>query len=313
LELNDIFRNGSVVSLSASIWRARTKIVPQDLEIPDSAEVRRVLALGSHRLAPMEAFKDIHLAEREARLLLEANSLSFRMIPGARYVPDDRLPQVITDLKGKRDAFDDAVSAFCANYEEMRSSQEACIKAALREVLEDDAKVEKVWSRIESVYPSARELIGKFSLGWSIYTLQSVNPKLAQAIGEETAPVRSILQGIVEWLRGDVQEKLGAVMELVTRGGKYTAKTTNAAIAVLDRVDALNIIGDSTLKAQTERIRQLLKTMNDEVSQEQKERFVTGLSDVQKILSEDMETAIKEAEANLTGFGQRKFAMEDAA
>jgi hypothetical protein len=308
MELNDLFRSGSVIQISVSIWPARTKIHPQDLDIPDSAQVREVLALGSHRLAPKAAFEEIRRAEREARLVLESNSLSFRMIQGARYVPDDRLPKVIEDIKAKRDQFDDAVSAFCADYEKMRAEYAPCIRAGLKDVLEDDAKVEQVWSRIEAVYPSARELLGKFSFAWIPYTLQSVNPKLAQAIGEETAPVRSILQGMVEGLRGDVQEKLGSLLELIAKGGKWTQKSVNSANSVLDRVEQLNIIGDTTLKAQIERIRTLLKTMNDEVSQEQKERFVTGLSDVQKILSEDMETAIKEAEANLTGFGVRKFA-----
>lgn len=321
MELSDIFTNGSVVNLSTSIWRARTKIVPQDLEIPDSADVRRVLSLGVHRLAPTEAFEPILAAEREARKVLESNSLAFRMIQGARYVPNDRLPGVFAQLKEKREKFDGAVSDFCASYQEIRTAQEASIRAGLTDVLRDptvpdevwQAKVDRVWQRIDAAYPSGRELIGKFSMGWSVFLLRSVNPELQKVLGEETAPVKSILQGMVEGLRSEVEEKLGDVMALIMRGGKYTAKTTNSALAVIERVEALNIINDSTLNEQCRRIRELLKKMQgDDISQDTKDRVIEGLSEVKGILSTDMETAIAEAERSLTSFGQRRL-IADAA
>jgi hypothetical protein len=78
---------GVLASVSVRYWRARKKLSPADLGLPDDKVNRRLISLGHKRLLPKERLAGLALIESRAHALLEANTFPF--LNGiARYLRD---------------------------------------------------------------------------------------------------------------------------------------------------------------------------------------------------------------------------------
>ncbi len=316
LSWNALFLSGSVVSLSTSMWRARAKIRAEDLGIDNTSEVQAALSLGNHRLAPAKAFEDILKPAREASRVIDFYSVNFGLIKGARYVPEANLPKLLAELNRLKIEFYDATQAFMDNFEPTRAAMLPVIGQALKDATKDWVAAEKAFQRIQAEYPSALEVRGKFSLGWSVYAIRSPKTADAGAFAEqETQEVKSIVADMVKQLRGEMTEKLQDILSITAKGGKLQGKSLESANQMLDRLETLNILGDTVLVDQIRAMRSVLSSVDTEkvAGANYDATLVTGLNDIQKVLETSVEEAIANAERTLTGVGRRKLSLAPEA
>jgi hypothetical protein len=302
---NDLFLTGSVVDLQCSLWRARTKIKPSDLGIEDTDAVHAALSLGCHRLAPAEAFEAIHEQVAAARRAVDNHSLPFGLIRGARYVPDTALPKLLGELRARRDQFTEAVAAFVRGYDAMLAEHMPTAVAALRAAARSPEAAEATIRRLRDEYPTAEEVAEKFSLGWNVYAISGARSAMAQSLlDQEVGAVKGIVRDMVVQLREEVRAKVADVLGLVERGGKLQDRSLEAAIAVIDRVEGLNVLGDYDLTRQLGALRAALQSI--EAGKRVTDAAVTSLEGVKTALEKNVEAAVAAAEERLCGLGRRQ-------
>jgi hypothetical protein len=292
------------------MWRARTKLKPQDLGIDPTIDVQKALSLGCHRLMPPKVFDEINESVRAAVRAIDYCSLNFAMIPGTRYVPDTNLPKLLEQLKEYKRRFYFSVDNFISSYEEMKSQMLPIIESALKEAAKDPESAGLAYSRILSEYPDAEEVKRKFSLFWNIYTIQGAKNKEAlNTLFDESSEVQSIVRSMVEQLRGEVQGKLSGIIELINKGGKLKSTSIESALGMIERIETLNLFGDSVLDDQIKRMKDFLNGI-DPKSKIPNKALAIGFEEIQKNLSESLEEAVKKAEENLVSMGRRKLTID---
>jgi hypothetical protein len=308
LSWNALFLSGSVVSLSISLWRARAKILPSDLGIEDTAEVKAALSLGCHRLAPASAFDEILRISREAQKAIDQLSMNFGLIKGARFIPEKNLAVLLERLHALKAEFYVAAKEFATNYDPMREGQLPVIKAAL-EAATTPAIAKAAYDRLVAEYPTAAQVLAKFSFSHSTYSVTS--PKSAEAgkfAAEETEEVKSIVADMVKQLRDETSETLKTVMSLATKGGKLNKRTIEAAQETIGRIRGLNILGDHVLNDQLDAMEKALAAVD---RAKVGDGFVQGLNAIQATLETSIADAVAQAEKTLTGVGHRSIEVED--
>lgn len=309
---NDLFLSGSVVDLDVGEWRARMKLRPKDLGIEDTEEVSKALALGSHRLAPKDAFDEIRKIFDKAKQAVEAHSLNFGLIRGARYVPDEKMASLLGKLRECRAMLEKSADEFAERAEEVKFGWLPSLLLALKEAAKTEEAAMSAYARILSEYPTRDEIRSKFYLRWRVYSVSGSKSRAAsETIGEEAETVKSVVREMIEQLRGEVAEKIGTIIAAVARGGKIPEPTINAAREVIDRVESMNLFGDSVLSEITRKLRGVIdKAERDgKVYRSRKAGFLDELTGIQKEIDRSVEEAVAEAERNLTGLGRRKFSM----
>ena len=304
LNLNSLFAVGSIVDLHTSIWGARMRIKPQDLGIEPSEEVNKVFSLGQHRLAPSDAFERIRTPVNQAKNAIDAYSMNFGMIRGARYVPEAHIEKLMGRLVIYQQAFNAAVDEFMENYQAMRDEQMPVILKALQDATQDEALARSAFARIEAEYPNAATVRAKFGLTWNVYAVQGSRSKAAaEMIAGETAQVKSIIGEMIGDLRSELSKKVSGLLEITKKGGKLTDNSIGSAMSLLTKLESMNVLGDHVLADQITSLRSALSAVD---KSEVGEEFTVGLNQVKEELSQSVEQAIKDAEANLTGLGRRK-------
>ncbi len=309
LSWNALFLQGSVVSLSTSLWRARVQLKAQDLGIEANSDVEAALSLGCHRLAPPKAFEAILEPCREAGRVIDYYSINFGLIKGARYVPEKNIAVLTARLAELKTAFDLAVEGFMTNYEATKTAMLPVIERALVAAAKDADSAANAFQRIQAEYPSPSEARARFALSWSVYSIKSAKSSENHAFAEqETQQVKSIIGDMVKQLRDDMAGKIQAILKIATNGGKIHQKSIDACTACLDRVESLNILGDETLKDQIGAFRKVLAGISDGVGAA---GMVEGLNQIQTNLEASVQEAIEAAEQSLTGVGRRRFAVDE--
>jgi hypothetical protein len=308
LSWNQLFLTGSVVDIDAGRWYARTRIKPADLGIPDSEEVSKALALGNHRLAPPEAFEDIQGIVSRAKRALEARSLNFAMIKGARYVPSEQMEQLLAILRDLRSQHKAAKSRFIEAYAKVRADMEPIILQALRDATKEPTAVERAFQRIQAEYPTPGQIEDMFYFKWNVYAVQSSRSAQASEVAEEESEsIKSVVKGMVEQLRGELVEKVGSLLDSAKKGGKLRTTSISSALTCLDRADSMNVLGDSELAKLTRALRNAIMNIDPEKD------VSTGMLDELDGLKTELETgaaeAVAQAEQALMGLGVRKLVV----
>lgn len=305
LRWDDLFLQGSIVDLSTSKWWARTRITPADLGIADSDAVAKALALGNHRLVPADAFKEIDAVINQAKRSIEHYSLVFGFIRGARYVPEKNLVPLAEKLRVHRTAFAEAVDTFVAGYEQTKAEMLPVLEQALKDAARNAEAAASAFARLEAEYPTADAVRARFALRWDVYAIQGPRSAgAAAALEDESTAVRGVIREMVEQLRTEVAGKLGEVIALINKGGRLQPRSLEAAIAVLDHVDAVNVVGDEVLARQVLNLRRALAGINTD--KRVSDDAVSGLENIRVALNADLDVAVAKAEQKLTGVGRRR-------
>lgn len=304
LNWNALFQNGQIVQLTTASWGANTKLKAADLGVDDTEAVKQALSLGRVRLMPTQAFRDIKRAVKEAKDAIDDHSINFAMIRGARYIPQKNIEVLSPKLVRARNMFLEAVDAFCTVYQDGRDAHLPVIRQALESSKASDAVVQHAYDRIVAHYPTTAEVRAKFNLSWSLYGIQGARSQTAMAaLSNEAANVKSIVSGMVEEMRKELQDRVGKLLKAAQRGGKLNKKMLEGSREMIDRLETLNVLGDSALSAQLAALRTAFDSM-DEAKMD--EMFTTDLNSIQTALEQSAEQAIAEVEANLMGSGKRK-------
>jgi len=301
-----IFAKGSVVDLDVGLYRAHTSIKTSDLEIKDSEEVRKAISLGTFRLIPKKAFEEIAEIGGRAKRTIESHSLTFGFVKGARYVPENKMASLMEKLKALRDEYDFAAEKFILNYEAEKEAMLPILFKALSDASDDEAVVARAYERVVSEYPPAEVIRRKFYLRWTTYSIAgSKSVAAAEQAAVETENVKGIVREMIGQLREELTEKVGTIMALVARGGKVPTSSVESAKEVLDRIESMNIFGDSVLSEQVGKLRAVLTQSEREMSRSKSNNLQT-LTSITKAIEGSIEEAVAEAEMNLTGVGRRK-------
>jgi hypothetical protein len=306
LQWSDLFTKGSIVDLDVRKWLAREKLSAVDLGIENTDDVKKAFSLGTHRLAPQEAFDGITRAVHMAQIAMAKYTMPFALIRGARFAANDRLPLLFNDLRIAKDAFIDAVNVFCSNYEIIKATMLPVLEAALKDAARTPEAAYIALMRLQSEYPTRDEVASKFELSWSVYTLASATASEAkEAVVDDCNKIKSVVRGMLESLRGEVSDKVINLINLASKGGKINKKSVNAAKEALDRAEDMNrMINDNVLRDQIGTLRALL---DNTTSENNVASVIKSLETVKEALAIDVSAAIENAEKQLTGFGQRRF------
>jgi hypothetical protein len=288
-------------------WRARIKIRPEDLGIEDSSELRAALNLGSHHLAPPDAFDTIDAIVNKARKLVDRNSLPFAgIIEGLRYVPAGKIPKLNEDLKLLQAEFYAEADRLAVDYPNMRAAHYPTIEIALREAAKTPEAAAMALARLQQEYPA--NIRGRFNFSYRFLAIAAPQTAEAAAIaGDGAAEAREAVEGMITSLRSEISGKVEELVKACQGDKPLHQKSINAAFEVLANVESLNAtLGDSNLARQITALRGTLSIAkalgNSEVSKE--------LSNVKTQLEQGMAEAVAEAEAKLTSVGCRKIQID---
>lgn len=304
LTWNDLFVKGSIVDLKAGKWRAKVRLEPQDLGIEPTIEVKQALALGSHRLAPFTVFKETNRISRGAVDLVDKYSMPFPMVRGARYVPEQRLPELLEKLADARRQFREAVGDFAANYSHIRTEQLEIIRLALLHAAKTPEAAEVAYRRVAAEYPPEDEIEDLFRLDWQVYAIHGArSDAIKNQVQEESGAVKKVIQGMVKGLRDEMAEKLQDVLAMAARGGKLPEPSKQSALACIERIELLNVLGDRELTNLLEAFRGIVEgTGADDMDK----NFEAGIAGIKDQLEQSIKDAQAAAEKALTGVGKRK-------
>lgn len=306
LNWNALFANGSIIDLETKKWGANTKLKPSDLGVDDTEAVKQALSLGRVRLMPANSFRAVNQAIRDAKNAIEDASINFGMIRGARYIPDKNMETLRPKLIAAKNDFFEAIDQFCNTYQAQREKQLPIIRQALESSGASKDTISNAFKRVNAAYPTVTEVRAKFLLTWDVYTIQGAKSRAAlAAVTEETGRIQSVVSGMVNELRTEVQKTVAQLLKAAAKGGKLRKNTLESSYKMIERLETLNVLGDTVLAQQLQGLKatfaQMDKNQMDDI-------FIAGLEEVKTELEESGEAAIREVEANLTGVGRRKFA-----
>ena len=214
---------------------------------------------------------------------------------------------LLKELKTDKEFFNTAVDAFIGKYDTIRSEMLPVIEKALKDAAKNPLAAERAFVRIQGEYPSSEEVRSKFRLSWSMYAVQGASTaSVKDAVKEEGNNVKSIVEDMIVQLRQEAVEKVKQILRLTDKGGKLRKDTLESAMAMVDRLEALNVMGDGVLAQQISALRSSLTSVGEEVPGKE---FSKGLKDIEQELTSSVEEAVKEAEKNLCGLGRRKLAV----
>lgn len=304
LNWNALFANGQIVQLTTTSWGANTKLRPADLGLDDTEAVKQALSLGRVRLMPTVSFKQIKRAVAEAKDAIDEHSINFAMIRGARYIPQTNIEKLSPKLIRSKNKFLEAVDAFCNGYQAARDAYMPTIRTALEATKASDAAIAHAYERLISFYPTSAEVRMKFTLSWSLYGISGARSQAAMAaLSDEQTQVKSIVSGMVEELRGEVKTRVTQLLKATTRGGKLNKKMLEGSRNMIERLETLNILGDSSLNTQLAALKSAFDSMDEN---KMDEMFAADLSAIQSALETSAEQAISDVENNLMGTGRRR-------
>lgn len=311
LSWNDLFTQGTLINFSTHLWRARMRLTAKDLGIDETEDVQKAFSFGCHRLAPTKAFENINTAVNRWLQDIMEHSFSFPLLKGVRYVPDSQVAELKRKLELHHREFKIHVEEFLAQYEDMMHEMLPTIKHALNDACKTPEAAEHAFSRVVAEYPSANKIASKFGLEWDFFTISlPISKEAAQSAKSAVPQVQGLISGMIEELRGELADKVQTLLDLAIKAkqgtGRYKydlgSRSKKSAQEVLDKVDRLNIFGDTVLKEQTDILRSLLDNTDIHT-------ISTDLKKIQKNLETDISEVAKAAEKKLTGLGNRKIAI----
>jgi hypothetical protein len=265
----------------------------------DTPEVRKALNMAHVRLVEKEAIDDIRRTVQEARTFIDSNSIPFPLVAGAKFIPASRRPDVEAKLTELKSVFKASVVLFIIDYEKHRAEMEPIIEKALKEAAKGE-DYEKGLKRVLSLYPPQHAIRHKFHFDWVAMAVSApldgaVSDEVEKASGQVSDAVRSMVGS----LRDRVTEKLGEIIDLIVRGGKFTAKTVNAAKRAIQNARRLNILNDSTLENALKQFEGVL------VAYDGKSEDPSNFEAIRENLQKDYDKAVEEATERLMSLGER--------
>jgi hypothetical protein len=234
--LAKLWDSGILVDLTVSYYRATERLSPEDVNADPEKANQREVSLGKKQLFKDEDLKPIERAEGKARNAVHKHSLGFP-IGGARFVPEEAWPELCQDLEEAKQAFDEAVAEFLANWEDNKE-----------EMLEEHSDL-----LLESDYPNPDFL--SYSMVWHTFELdprgEQMDEKIQSAIDE-------FVRDTVATLRDEVAEKCANQAERLEEGKAISERQLNALRRMIREFEKMNFVGDEPTEEALDELREQL-------------------------------------------------------
>jgi hypothetical protein len=325
---DDVLRHGLFVQLRASVWTGSVELETSDLGMrPD--ELAKLFQLGRKRLVPKEALDPIRQVKRRADYTLD--HLSTQMPDGGRFVLTQTLPEVLGQLQAHKVEFNAAVETFLTGYpswkEQMapewrQAAEVAWVKAGRPG--DQLTFVEQFLARVESVYPPADRLRGRFDFMVYTYELNTSGVKAVHAAHvaaeeqrrreqddayrlEVQARLADALDKSMTQLHAQVAQTFERVLEHVKSGKPLRDGSVERLRSTIERYRKLNIFGTTTLdQAIAAFERQALATLDADLG------VLSMNPDLRAVFQQGLESVLTAATASndvsaLTGRMRRQF------
>ena len=319
---------GVLASVSVRYWRARKKLSPSDLGLPDDKVNRRLISLGHKRLLPKERLAGLALIESRAHALVEANTFPF--LNGiARYLPNERLAEVDAALADLQRQFENEQREFLRSYGTYRAEALDEWRETAQGLVDDPSRLV---AAIEDAFPPPDLMDRHFGFHVSLFQLAvpdvpkaelveaGMQKELAQARERAAREARSRIEASCEEfirectaeLRGQTAQLCQDMLATIEGTGSVHQKTLNRLIRFVERFGQLNFVNDTEMEAQLESVRgELLQRTAGEYRESEGDRrqLVRGLEALR-----DRATAMarEDAAALVEGFGrmgERRFTL----
>lgn len=221
-----VLSNVICFQLDVSIWSARKKLKPEDLQL-DPAQIppSEIAALGSKKICDPELLKPFLRIKRRAERCLEEG--------GVRFLGGYALPEALIKAKAKevgefKEEFEKYKSEFLVDYDQRF---EAWVAAHPR-----------YESAIRASAMSASQVSDRLSFQWSAFRISSPST-------EETDEVNSGLVSQTSTLKDQLIREISAdaqtLSELINKRGDATKRTLRPVVAVRKKLAGLAFLDSS--------------------------------------------------------------------
>jgi hypothetical protein len=325
--LNVLTREGVLINVSVRYWRGTKKLNAEDLGLNPDDVSKRLVSLGHKRLLPKEATEALALVESRTHAFVEHNTFPF--LNGlAHFVPNAKLEQVTSKLRGLEHEFWRAKEQFLSHY---GAAREGALKE-WREMAQKLVSVpERLIATIEASFPPVQKLEATFGfdvqlfqiaaperLGLDLISLgdqQQIIAARDQAAQDAAARIRAetetFIVDCVAILRAQTatlcEEMLHSIHNSET--GVHQ-KTLNRLIRFVEQFKQMNFVNDQAMEQELERVRQELLSKSAQEYRDSaaaRERLKQGLSGLAAYARHLIDSDATELVQRFGELGRRKF------
>lgn len=314
-----LYSHGVAADLTISFWGNYVQLTPEDIgldkallnvemkDLPDQVIWSEFLSLGRKRLIKKKDLSKISKIKSAAWYLLKTSAFPFPF-GNSYFIPNNVLANVLSEMEKLEGKFYEAVENFLLVYDALRKTMIVEYEEVFEKILRSRANISEqellgtkhnLVSKLETKYPSASVLRGKFHFDFVVYEVGSAD---LQPLTKEDAKahlkieilnkdleekykqkmhdrVDNFLDGVVAQLKEmvlDVTKKL-----LIRLNGEdgVSMKSINAFKRFVDEFKSLDFVGWDVESKLTELQKKLGNIGKDELMDE----------DFQKSLAKDLE------------------------
>ena len=328
--LDALTREGVLINVSVSYWRAQKKLTAEDLGLDPESVESRLISLGHKKLIPRETLKNLALIESRAHTMVEASTFPF--LNGlAHFLPNSKLEEVTAKLTGLEQEFKDEQHRFMGQYAQMRQAAGEEWLTLAQKLVKDP---EKLVAAVLESFPCPERMERAFGFSTQLFqitipegmTLSPVQMKDQMDImqARENA-ARQAAEKISQGVEGFVADCVASMREQTAqlcedmlssmREGKTGVhqKTLNRLVKFIDEFKQLNFVGDRQLEEELERVkRELLSRSAEEYrdSDGARQRLQDGLRNLATTAKEMAAQDSRELVERFGQLGVRKFHVE---
>lgn len=272
MAFHNIFTDGILIDIDVSKWTAEKALQAEDLGIRKE-QLPKTFRLGHKALIPMEKISEFCHLDYMVRKHLTDHSFPFAF-GNARFVPKKRFMDFMEGFEKIKSSFEAAVKDLCDNYESyklkvrpdyVKAAHEAYsrMKKFNKDFDEDKDKfINSFLERVDSFYPPAEDIRGKFSM--IAVPHQMAMPDLSQATVDDVVSdsnkaelikstyqsalydkIQSYVDDIVGDLRTRAEKVLSILRNNIKQGKRITTASLNTIKKLVEEYENMNIIGDN--------------------------------------------------------------------
>lgn len=328
--LDDLWKHGYLVSLTASRWGARKLLSLRELGIefdnPEKeAEFLELFRPGTKKLLPAESLKGFVNLENRARAAMDHLGIEFKILRSVKYVTAKSFFSLKKLLDSLCQQYADLADAFEETYVKQRDEQLEKFSQYARDNLADVMAVGEFREKMEACYPPAEKIRKKFSIEYRVFTISS--PQVDEVgAGEVEADIESKIAVQQHWqqemkkhvtsfmedagkqLAQEFGEAVGNLVDLLSDGKKkFTGRSLKALERKLDALNGKNFLGYAKLD---EMIVKAKEAIGQHEGGDYSPAMKTGLSNqLQKVkdaMLENLDEEVDQLVKNFGSMGKRK-------
>ena len=308
-DTSSVFLDGVLLDVRLSFWRGKKVLSPEDLGLRTD-QVPEIFRLGTKRVVPKDALDGFERIEGRLQYLTDRWAFPFPT-GRAHFVPWAVVPEVLAEIKGLKQRYDDETSRFMDNYAKYREDLVAKYpqyKEAIERGGMDKATIRK-----------------KFQFAWTFYEVKLPKDLHLKAVSEKEAKDKAEAQRKAmteaeaefqtqyrEQIDTFLSESVGKLRVMIlnavstladqVKDGKANAGTVRAVREAIDRFRALNFVGDAAVEEQLKALAAVLPSGETDMA--------TVKAKLEAVVTATVEEAVKDNIKDIAENYRRKINIE---